>query len=45
MEKSGITTPQSRIPTAQKTKDPNLGFIALLNALRKFPKVDDITSP
>lgn len=31
--------------TAQKTKDLNLGFVTLLNALRKFPKVDDITSP
>lgn len=44
-KKNVITTPQSYIPTAQKTKDSNLGFVALLNSLREFPKVDDITSP
>lgn len=42
---NGVTTPQSHFPTAQMAKDPNLGFVALLNALRKLPKVDDVTNP
>jgi len=40
-----MNVPQSHSPMAQKTEDPNLGFAALQNALRRFPKMDGITSP
>lgn len=44
-EKPGKTATQAHIPKAHKTSDSYLSYVALLNALRKFPKVNNITSP